>query len=275
MLELLPAPDQGMTSLSAEAAQEITESYVRDGYAVVRNALPRERILKLNQAIHDEFARQKESGELFAGGGFISGHINCFPGEDSRYFYDRLQDIGIIPLIRKLLPSATGLPNVACNFNMPGSVAQHYHTDRPFTREFIIINIALVDTVIENGAIDVLPATHKEYVPFWRFATSRLFRKTTRLPMKAGDILIRTSNLWHRGMPNLSDTPRAMMGFTWEDGGSVLEDPFKMDGGRITFRPNWFRPTRLGKLRERIFVKAPLSYSAYRFVDSVLTKKGY
>ena len=66
-----------------------------------------------------------------------------------------------------------------------------------------------------------------------------------------------------------------MLAFSWEAGGSTFEDPFTIDGGRIAFRPNFFMPTRLGRLRERMFVSAPFSYSALRFVDSIIYNKGY
>ena len=48
-------------------------------------------------------------------------------------------------------------------------------------------------------------------------------------------------------------------------------DPFD---GDITFYPNWYSTTRLGVLRERVFVAAPVSYSAYRFAVNVTPKPG-
>jgi hypothetical protein len=93
--------------------------------------------------------------------------------------------------------------------------------------------------------------------------------------MKQGDVLVRTSNVWHRGMPNRTATARPMVAFTWEDGGSTREDPFKVEDGKIVFRQNWYKPTALGRLRERTFVTAPITYSAYRFVGSLFGTKGY
>ena len=45
------------------------------------------------------------------------------------------------------------------------------------------------------------------------------------------------------------------------------------NGGKIEFYENWYRPTRLGRLRERTFVAAPITYDAYRLVDSILAPK--
>jgi hypothetical protein len=250
-------------------------TFLEDGYVIFRNVVSRERLANLQAQVYAEFERAKGSGVLFSGGGTLSGHLNCYPGEASRFAFEALSEHGIIDFIRTLGPNSSGQPNVGCNFNMPGSVAQHYHMDRTFTNEFMIANIAVVDTDLVNGAIDVIPGSHKTFYPFWKFITQGVARKHKRLPVQAGDVLVRVSNLWHRGMPNHSAAPRPMLAFTWEDGGSVYDDSFAIDGGKIMFRPNWFRPSRLGRLRERVYVKVPVSYSAYRFVDSLLTNKGY
>ena len=41
------------------------------------------------------------------------------------------------------------------------------------------------------------------------------------------------------------------------------------------FYPNWYKPTRIGRLRERIFVAAPITYSGYRLARSLYGNKGY
>jgi ectoine hydroxylase-related dioxygenase (phytanoyl-CoA dioxygenase family) len=159
---------------------------------------------------------------------------------------------------------------------MPHSVAQHYHADRNYLDHFMIVNVAVVDTTIQNGAIDMIPGTHKKFYKYWKFALEGVARKSLRIEMKRGDVLVRTSNVWHRGMPNFTDVPRPMLAFTWEDGGSKHADPFQIDGGKIAFKQNWYRPTAMGRLRERIYVAAPVTYSAYRVATSLFDgSKGY
>ena len=48
-----------------------------------------------------------------------------------------------------------------------------------------------------------------------------------------------------------------------------------INDGEIEFYPNWFNTSRLGQLREQTFVRAPITYSAYRFVTSLYGNKGY
>jgi hypothetical protein len=256
--------------------ESLKRTYEQDGYLVFRNLVSKGRLTTLHQQLKQAFEDAKSSGKLLAGGGTISGHLNCFPGEASRFAYEALEQHGIVDLVKILFPKATRLPNVGCNFNMPHSVAQHYHADRNFLDYFMIANVAVVDTTIENGAIDMIPGTHKKFYKYWRFAMERAARKSTRIEMKQGDVLVRTSNVWHRGMPNFTEAPRPMLAFTWEDGGSESADPFAVDGGQIAFKRNWYQPTTMGRLRERTFVTAPITYHTYRFVTSLADgTKGY
>jgi ectoine hydroxylase-related dioxygenase (phytanoyl-CoA dioxygenase family) len=256
--------------------EAIKRTFDEDGFVIFRNVVSRERLSQLRDRLQQEFDRAKGSGALFSGGGLISGHLNCFPGEESRFVYETLEQQGIIDVVKALFPKATRLPNVGCNFNLPNSVAQHYHMDRNFLDHFMIANVAVVDTDLTNGAIDLVPGTHKKFYKFWRFAVERPHRASKRVPMKQGDVMVRTSNVWHRGMPNHTAVARPMLAYTWEDGGTTQGDPFKQEGGKIVFRQNWYRPDFLGRLRERTFVTAPLTYSAYRFVGSLFDgSKGY
>jgi hypothetical protein len=256
--------------LSGTEIDSLKQAYARDGYFIVPNVVSPEHLTELHLALSREFEMASDSGALFSGGGLVSGHLNCFPGAGARFAYDTLQDRGIIDLIKQLHPNVLRMPNVGCNFNLPGSHTQHYHIDRPFTRDFMIANVAVVDTVVENGAIDVVPGTHKRFYKYTQFVLERTRRNAVRVPLNRGDVLIRSSNVWHRGMTNRTSVPRPMLAMTWEDGGSEYPDPFGVDGGKIRFLPNWFKPTRLGRLRERLFVKVPLTYSALRFARSLL-----
>lgn len=254
----------------ADETAALKQEFASNGYFVLRNVVSPKRLAELHVALAKEFDAASKSGALFSGGGLVSGHLNCFPGAGARFAYDTLTERGIIDLIKQLDPKVVRMPNVGLNFNLPGSHTQHYHIDRPFTRDFMIANVAVVDTVIENGAIELIPGTHKRFYKYTQFVLERRHRDGVRVPMNRGDVLVRSSNVWHRGTTNRTSIPRPMLAMTWEDGGSSHEDPFSDDGGKIRFRPNWFKPTRVGRLREQLFVKVPVAYSALRFTRSLL-----
>jgi ectoine hydroxylase-related dioxygenase (phytanoyl-CoA dioxygenase family) len=131
---------------------------------------------------------------------------------------------------------------------------------------FMIVNVAVVDTDLSNGAMGVMPGTHRREYKYWQLLAERPRRQ--RMCMKAGDALVRPSTLWHRGMPNPSRTARPMLAFTWEDGGSKLPDPYEAHEGRIAFLPNRYATDWKGRLIERAYITAPSVASAIRAVRS-------
>ncbi len=261
----------GTTVWSVDEIADLRAVVDEDGYFVIRGLVDADRIAVFRESILETYA----STEKFDGGGSYSGHLNCFPGAQSRFFYDELLASGLVEAINGLRASQSNAVRATLNFNLPGSVAQHYHTDGLYTEDFLICNIAVVDTDLSNGAIDLLPGTHRRFYRFWEYAIERKYRLTRRIPMKAGDVLVRRSTLWHRGMPNNSATPRPMMSLTFGEASAPAEDPFLVHDGKMSFYPNWFNTSRLGQVRERTFVAAPLSYSAYRFVKSLRGRPGY
>ncbi|MET0143881.1 MAG: phytanoyl-CoA dioxygenase family protein [Ilumatobacteraceae bacterium] len=264
-------------NITADELSDVAQALDHDGFVVFRDVVSTEKLDGLATALFDEFDRATVAGELFEGGGFLSGHLNCYPGEAARFVWDEISDFGIVDLVRQVRPDIVDSVRATLNFNLPGSVAQHYHTDGVYLKDFLICNVAVVDTSLENGAIDVLPGTNREFYKFWRYAAERKYRLTTRVPLNQGDVILRKSTLWHRGMPNNTTTPRPMMAITFgevEDTDRTA-DPFAAYDGKILFYPNWYNTSKLGQLRERVFVTAPISYSAYRFARSLYGNKGY
>lgn len=254
---------------------DLRQKFEDDGYVVIRGVISKPELAKIQQRLSEEFEAWKKSTASFQGGGLLSGHLNCYPGEVARGVFNELTETGTLDLARSLRNIDPLATRIGCNFNLPGSVEQHYHMDGIFLESFIIVNVAVVDTSIANGAIDVVPRTHKRFYRFWEFAAGRVYRGSTRLEMSAGDVLIRTSTVWHRGMPNLTKAARPMLAITLGEKGVSTTDPFAANQGRTQFQTNWFTTSLLGRLRERTTVAAPITYSAYRFAYSLFSDKGY
>ena len=75
-----------MTPLT-QKMPELTSTFEREGYIVLPGMISKAKLAELSNKLRSEFARAKEKGELFSGGGTISGHLNCFPGAESRFRY--------------------------------------------------------------------------------------------------------------------------------------------------------------------------------------------
>lgn len=275
-------PDLASTRQVASTASKplsdlprLQREFAEEGYLVLRGVISKPALANVQAQLTEAFAGWQKSTESFQGGGLLSGHLNCYPGQVARGIFDELHDRGVFELAHSLFPTDPKATRIGCNFNLPGSVAQHYHMDGIFLESFLVVNVAVVDTKLENGAIDVVPKTHKRFFRYCEFAARRVYREATRLPMAAGDVLLRPSTLWHRGMPNRTETARPMLAFTLGEKGVHTDDPFAFNGGRTQFQTNWFTTSALGRLRERTTVAAPLTYSAYRFAHSLFSNKGY
>ena len=237
------------------------------GYLRFEGVLPRKPLSQLNRRLSEELEWAQGSGELFSGGGTVSGHLNCFPGVESRFVYDGLVQSGIIEIVGRLARNSLRMPNIGCNLNLPGSAAQNDHVDGYASQPFLIVNVAAVDTHLDNGAMEILCGSHRSQAQYWQLLRQRPQRQ--RVCLRQGDVLIRSSTLWHRGMPNPSLKPRPMLAFTWEDGGSSLADPYAVHGGRIAFLPNRYRTDLSSRIREHAFVALPRLGMAYRVVRSL------
>ncbi len=254
-----------MTRLSRHL-QDLCPAFAREGYVTLPNLVSKSRLAALTEELRAEYARALANRELFSGGGTISGHLNCFPGAQSRFVYEELEQYGVFDLVRHLSPSATRMPNIGCNLNLPDSSAQNPHTDGYAATPFLIVNVAPIDTDLKNGAMEVTPGTHLREYKYWQYAFSG--KPAIRKCMSAGDVIVRSSALWHRGMPNKTNAIRPMLAFTWENGGSDLTDPYTAHGGKMTFLPNRYTQNLSGRLRERAFASMPALGQSYLFVRS-------
>jgi hypothetical protein len=265
--------------LSPQEREKLRISFARDGYVVVPNVVPNSKLAAFQSHLAETYENALRSGALDAVGGRGAGHLNFFAGEAARFAYDALQESAVLDLIKAIYPrplSGPLVPNVGGNLNLPDSIVQHYHADSQFTEEFIIANVSVVDTDASNGATCVVPGTHTAFQKYWRFVVEGGIRAGTQVSTKRGDVLIRSSNLWHRGMPNRTASPRPMLAFNFGQKGVVERDgdPFRAHEGKIFFYDNWYRPTWRGRLRERAYIAAPFTYEAYRFVTSLVRTRG-
>ena len=252
---------------ASSPAAALRTRFQEDGFVRLENVVAPKELGELTQSLLKRLQSDRATGKLPRGGGSLSGHLNCFPGSESRFVYRALEREGIFDLVRALATAPIDQPNIGCNLNLPRSRAQNEHVDGYAATPFLIVNVAAVDTDLSNGATEIFPRTHRRTYKYWEIALGGARRQ--RLLMKQGDVVIRTSTLWHRGMPNHSVNARPMLAFTWENGGNQLADPYAIHHGRITFLPNRFATDWRGRMAERAFVTAPSLGKTYQVVRSL------
>ncbi len=74
-------------------------------------------------------------------------------------------------------------------------------------------------------------------------------------------------------MTNHTATPRPMLAFTWEDGGSTVADPSASTAARSGSCPTGSSSHRWVDSRERLFVKVPAAYGALCLLRSLVDKE--
>jgi hypothetical protein len=118
-----------------------------------------------------------------------------------------------------------------CNTTFPGSEPQNVHRDCgqlfpelqiALPPALIVVNIALDEFTIENGATQVWPGSHhtvdrtSEEIDYLRVGVERAARyPSTQTHMPAGSVVVRDMRTWHRGMPNSTDKSRTMLSLVY------------------------------------------------------------
>jgi hypothetical protein len=258
--------------LSPAAVSAMEDELRRIGYSILRGVVSKRHLSELNEQLIEAY----RSSPKFEGGGSILGHLNCYPGEAGRFVFEELRDCGLIDAMLAMRVDRRNDMFARVNWNLSGSAAQHWHMDGTFIEDFLLCNIAIIDITKRNGPMEVIPGSHAEFCPFWRFSLERRARLAVPVLLEQGDVLIRTSTLWHRGTPNRSGAVRPMMSLSFGEKEATDVDPFLANGGDISFYPNWYsNSSSVDVLRERVERALPISRSAGRLVKSVLRPHGY
>jgi ectoine hydroxylase-related dioxygenase (phytanoyl-CoA dioxygenase family) len=139
----------------------------------------------------------------------------CFAPE---FFFDN----GILRIVRDVMDERVVADQWGCDVPLQGSKHQEFHTDyqRPLFPEapelsmptyMLVVSFGLIDITQAHGPIEIAPGTHK--MPRSQAVLSAKDSEIDiqSLTLEVGDVLIRHPWVLHRGTPNVTDTPRALL----------------------------------------------------------------
>jgi len=215
------------------------------------------------------------------GGGKWFGHINYTPSPTSQI----MREVVFSRRVKEVLDRALGkdykIIGFGGNANLPGSKYQPAHMDGWLGTDFIVINIPLGKVTDYNGSTEVWPGTHKEKLTISQFNAVR--RESVRLNSSPGDVVMRYSNLWHRGTPNRSSEVRFMLAIlvsplyrklppitvSEEQQSNLLNFGLAVNAKigselKSAFRPNYFPTSLKGNILELTWMFAPSVFTAIR-----------
>jgi ectoine hydroxylase-related dioxygenase (phytanoyl-CoA dioxygenase family) len=209
--------------LADESLSAAVSAFDEDGYVILGGAVDPAVLDAIKPKLDEDTAELQRRG-AWGGAGRRVGHLQQSMPRDSEHIYG---EIVTNPLVIQLTTAVLG-EGIHSHFyngntNLPGSEAQPLHRDsgRPEVIDVaetvsIVINMSPVDVDETNGATEIWPGTHKlpgaNGVSEEVEAARRAELPPVRAVTKKGDVVLRDIRLWHRGVPNLGDQARHMIG---------------------------------------------------------------
>jgi ectoine hydroxylase-related dioxygenase (phytanoyl-CoA dioxygenase family) len=201
-------------SYSAEEIAVLAEQIRINGYAVIEDGLPADRVEAM-RARFDELMAFKTASEPFnRGNQRFQMYLPWEPPFADPLLYE---DERVLAVMEAVMGPDLALQYFASDTPLPGSEHQRVHSDTrllfPETQLSLpcygmVLNVPLVDCTEENGSLEFWPGgTHFSPV---RTDLDRLaaFLPSARANLKAGSFLLRDLRMWHRGTPNRSNRSR-------------------------------------------------------------------
>ena len=294
------------------------------GFAVIEDLVSRETCDLLSTSVLEDVDKVKATGKPTAHERHTGrGHLQLGLRRHAPYV---TADLVANPLIECVVAAVLGrgawLGFYNGNVNCPDSTHQPLHFDRPFSwtspeaaaqdgqrwpppTTTLSCSVALKEISEANGATEIYPGTHQETEVIQWEAGDRIenhpdlmarWAPAGRMPIPAGGICFRDPRMWHRGVPNPTETPRAMIALTYHaekcrhwrgrmirklsagDVAKCIEDPTlrvmddrELGDGRLVFQEDTRQvfessPSLHGINRNIRFVESPLKVN--HFLDA-------
>jgi len=149
-------------------------------------------------------------------------HFLPMPFEPPCFAPEFFFDTGILAIVRGVMDDGVVADQWGCDVPLKGSTHQQLHVDyqRPLFPEvpeislptyMLVVSFGLTDILPADGPIEIAPGTHR--TPRDHALSSIEAAEIVMQPvtLNLGDVLIRHPWTLHRGTPNVTDTPRALI----------------------------------------------------------------
>jgi ectoine hydroxylase-related dioxygenase (phytanoyl-CoA dioxygenase family) len=193
--------DKGFCVLKAQFARSLIQSCREAFWPILLDHLKRNRD-KPNRGEHRHFLAMPFEPPCFA----------------PAFFFDS----DILAIVRTVMEERVVADQWGCDVPLQGSQHQQPHVDyqRPLFPEvpelslptyMLVVNFGLTDILPAHGPIEIAPGTHKMPRSEALRAVEEAGIEMQAVTLEVGDVLIRHPWALHRGTPNVSDIPRALL----------------------------------------------------------------
>lgn len=227
-------------------AQELLETFHRDGFAVLRNVLSAEECGSLRQ-LTDEIAARPEYKPVENDYSFVVRN----PQDESIAFTRLFIRQPILSLVQQILGPECRFAGQNVIRNQPGEAVSYWHVDdnnkleHPLPPEvprwpagarlpliWLSVQVALTDIeILDDGPTEIVPGSH--YSGRLTPNENPVFEGKGVEPIfcRAGDIYLFNHQTWHRGRPNTGTKTRYLMQLQYARGDSIA---FRCQGAEKT-----------------------------------------
>jgi len=210
-----------MSRPPTDASVQTAIDEIRDrGYCVLRAHFPPRLIDACREAFWPRLLAYLDSGPAPNRG--PHRHFLALPFAppcfDPRFFFDP----EVLGITRGLMDDRIVADQWGCDVPLRGSQHQDLHVDyqRPLFPEVpglvlppyaVVVSFGLVRIAGDQGPIEVAPGTHRMARTDAHRAVEAGAISLQAVPLEVGDVLIRHPWALHRGTPNTTDIPRALV----------------------------------------------------------------
>lgn len=214
--------------VSADAYDDAAALIHKLGYVILETAVSPGPLAILRERMDQDTEELLAYCDTIGGNPRERGHLQQGPPLSADYvFAEVAMNVHVNHVCNALFDNQSRLTFYNGNTNCPGSTTQRLHMDgrhptlapEPVaaTRS-VVVDIPLVPMSRDNGSIQLWPGSHVvrpdqggPSVPEELEAERRKTAPPIQPNTQVGDVLIRDTRLWHRGVPNNSDRPRHMI----------------------------------------------------------------
>jgi ectoine hydroxylase-related dioxygenase (phytanoyl-CoA dioxygenase family) len=149
-------------------------------------------------------------------------HFIPMPFEQPCFTPEFFFDAGVLSIVRGAMDERVVADQWGCDAPLPGSQNQEAHVDyrRPLFAEapglllppyMLVVSFGLIRITPAHGPVEIAPGTQRMRQEEAVRAVKSGEIEMQSVPLEMGDVLIRHPWALHRGTPNTTDTPRALV----------------------------------------------------------------
>jgi hypothetical protein len=206
--------------LSTESIQRSLREFQDRGYCILQKQFPRRLIEACRDAFWPRLLAYVDSAPPANRG--AHRHFLAMPFDPPCFAPEFFFDPDVLSIVRGLMDDRIVADQWGCDMPLRGSEYQVAHADyqRPLFPELadlalpvyvIVMSFGLVPIALEHGPIEIAPATHRMPRADALRAVDAKEIPMHAISLEIGDVLLRHPWALHRGTPNTTDTPRALV----------------------------------------------------------------